>query len=327
MSGSNGFQTAVGVQPAPGVAGDFCNANPRATVDAGAGGIVAGSNGLTIGRFAWLSAQAVDGDNAPAIANNTPSAGADGSIANPSTGAPSGFVVREQQALITNFLDDASMAVPKGFQVSLFSEGGFWAKNDDTSQALPGNTVYANFADGKAQVSSKTAVVTGSIAAGAASVTGSITGNVLSVTVAGSAALVPGAVLSGSGVATGTRILSQLTGTTGGVGTYSVDIPEQSVASTTISASWGVLTVSAVSSGTLAAGQTLTGTGGGGVTAGTVITGFGTGTGLTGTYYVQTTQTVSSTTITAASNIATKFRVMSSALAGELMKISSHVLG
>lgn len=141
------------------------------------------------------------------------------------------------------------------------------------------------------------ASVTGSIAAGTASVTGSIAGNVLYVTAVSSGSLVPGAIISGTGVTGSTQITSQLSGTTGGVGTYAVNTA-QVTPSTAISATYGTLTVTAVSSGTLSVGQTLSGTG---VTASTQITGLGTGTGLAGTYYVQTTQTATSTTITASS--------------------------
>ena len=139
------------------------------------------------------------------------------------------------------------------------------------------------------------ASVTGSIAAGTGSVTGYIAGNVLYVTAVGSGSLHPGAVLSGTGVTSGTKISSQLSGTTNGIGTYAVT-ETQVVDSTTISASFGVLTVTAVSSGTLSPGQVLSGSG---VTANTTIFAYGTGEGLTGTYYVDLTQTASSTTITA----------------------------
>jgi hypothetical protein len=139
------------------------------------------------------------------------------------------------------------------------------------------------------------AVVTGSIAAATASVTGSIAGNVLTVSAVASGVLVPGAILSGTGVTAGTAITSQLSGTAGGVGTYAVSIA-QVVASETIAASYGTLTVTAVASGTLSVGQTLSGSG---VTAATRIMGLGTGQGLAGTYFVQTSQTAASGTVTA----------------------------
>lgn len=70
---------------------------------------------------------------------------------------------------------------------------------------------------------------------GIASVTASIAGTTLTVTVVGSGTLYPGSSISGTGVTAGTVILNQLTGTTGGVGTYTVN-NTQTVASTTITA-------------------------------------------------------------------------------------------
>ncbi len=135
---------------------------------------------------------------------------------------------------------------------------------------------------------------TAAIAPATASVTGSISGYILTVSAVASGTLVPGTVLSGTGVTANTRITSQLTGTAGGVGTYAVDT-SQTVASTAISGAYGTMTVSAVASGTLSVGQEVLGAG---VTAGTVITALGTGTGLTGTYIVNTSQTVISEAMT-----------------------------
>ena len=39
---ANGFQASVGTQPAPAVAGDFADHNPRVSAMAGPGGFVAG---------------------------------------------------------------------------------------------------------------------------------------------------------------------------------------------------------------------------------------------------------------------------------------------
>lgn len=313
---SGGFQTQVNTQPAPGVAGDFASANPRFTVDAGAGGLVAGLNGVTIARFAWASMSDLDSDNAASIVNNNGS------------GAPTGFVGRQQQGLITTYLADASMTIPEGFPVTLFNGGDFWAKNDGAAQALPGMKVYADLSTGKisfaATGSAATAALTGAIAAGTFSVTGSINGNVLTVTAVGSGTVEIGAAISGTNVASGTTVVSQLSGTAGGIGTYAVSIPGQSAASTTISGTYGTLTVSAVSSGIIEVGGAV---GGSGVTAGTVITALGTGTGGTGTYIVNNTQTVTSESLTSTTNVETKFYAMSSGAAGELVKISDHALG
>lgn len=140
------------------------------------------------------------------------------------------------------------------------------------------------------------ASVTASIAAGTPAVfVGTISNDVLTVTSMTSGVIEPGGVISGTGVTSSTQILAQLSGTTGGVGTYAVNIA-QAVASATITETFGVLNVTVVGSGTLSVGQTVTG---GTTAAGTVITALGTGTGLTGTYYVNLTQTVTSGTLTA----------------------------
>ena len=139
------------------------------------------------------------------------------------------------------------------------------------------------------------ATVTAAIAPGTASFSASIADDIMTVTNVTSGIIYPGAVLSGTGVTAGTQVADQLTGTTGGVGTYSVSIAHNLPNSTTVTASYGLMTVSAVASGTVSVGQTVTGTG---VTAGSTVTALGTGTGLTGTYIVQYTQTVASESMT-----------------------------
>ena len=314
----NGFQTRVNTQPAPGVAGDFASANMnKYSVLAGPGGIVAGAAGLYQARFAWLDWSRVDGDSAPALANNTGS------------GAPAGFVRRDQQALNTTYLSSASMLMPQGFPVTLFSEGDFWVVNDGAALAQPGMKAYANFADGKvtfaASGAASTAVVTGTVAASTFSATGSIAGNILTVSAVASGPIVAGATVSGTGVAAGTKIVSQLTGTAGGVGTYAVNIAEQTVASTSLSGTYGTLTVSAVTSGVLGVGDVLTA--GAGAVVGTVLTQFLTGTGGVGTYVVDNNTAVTSATtsiaLTFATNVETKWYCRSTGLPGEVVKMSS----
>lgn len=301
MSGS--FQSQVNANQAPGVEGDFASANPWFSLDAGPNQLVAGSGGLIVGRFAW-----VDPSGTYAVNNGT--------------GQPSGFVHRDQQGLITTYLQAYGMTVPEGFPVTLMAGGDFWAVCSSAAQI--GQKVYVNYATGLIRAAATGSPATGgsvtaSIAAApTTSVTGSIEDNVLTVTAVGSGALVPGATLSGSGVSTGTKVVVQLSGTTGGVGTYQVSIA-QTAASTTITAAYGVMTVTVVGSGAIAVGNVLSGTG---VTAGTFVTGFGTGTGGTGTYYVSASQTASSTTITATGDVETSWFITSTGAAGELVKIS-----
>jgi hypothetical protein len=122
-------------------------------------------------------------------------------------------------------------------------------------------------------------IVTGTIKPNTA--TGSISGTTMTVSAVGSGSvLAAGQSVAGTGVASGTTIVGQLSGTAGSTGTYQVSI-SQLVLSTALTMSGGGLTVSAVTSGALAVGQGLSGTG---VTSSTVIAALGTGTGGTGTY-------------------------------------------
>ncbi len=296
---------------APAVAGDFCSHNPRWSVNAGPGGLVAGVGGVTVGRFAWWDA-----------VNHT-------TVLNSGAGSPTGFVHREQQALITAYLSNASNVVPQGFGITLMSGGDFWVKNDGATEALVGQKAYADLATGKISFAATGAPTTGasvtaSIAASTGSFTGSISDNTLTITAVGSGVVVAGGTLSGTGVVSGTMVVAQLSGTAGGIGTYSVNIGEQTVASTTISETYGTMTVSAVGSGAISLNGVLSGTN---VVAGTAVTQFLTGTGGTGTYVVNNNTVVSSTTITETSTVETKWYAMSQGLAGELIKMSSHALG
>lgn len=316
------FPSQVGVQPAPAVAGDFASANPRFSLMAGPGALVAGPAGVTIGKFAWTSPSSVDADGAPAVVNSF------------GNGSVSGFVGRNQQGLIVTYLAASGMQIQAGFEMFLYNGGDFWAKNDGSAQALPGQKAFAKLADGSVLFAAAgsvpaSATVTGSIGPQTNAFTGSISGNVLAVTAVSAGTLVPGTTLTGTaGVATGTKITSQLSGTIGGVGTYALNIPEQTVPSGPITGTYGLLTVASVSSGTLGVGDVLSGTGGGGVTAGSAITQLGTGAGGTGTYIVDPTQTVAvGTVITAALAVETKWYAYSSGLAGELVKMSDHPPG
>jgi hypothetical protein len=312
------LQTSVNTLPAPAVAGDLDDSNPRIVDSSGPGGLVAGVNGVTIGRAAWWSASSTDPNGTPTIVNSF------------GAGPITGIVARRQEGLITAYLADSNFTLPPGFRVSLFSGGSFWVKNEGTTEALVGQNMFAAFANGAlsfaaAGAAFATASVTASIAASTFSTTGIVSGNLLTVTVVGSGTLVAGATIAGTGIATGTKIVSQLSGTAGGVGTYSLSIGEQvTTASETITGTYGTLTVTAVGSGTVGVGDVLSG---GTTAAGTTVTQLLTGTGGIGTYVVDPTQTVVSGTITAALGIQTKFVAMSSGLPGEIVKVTDQLLG
>jgi hypothetical protein len=228
------------------------------------------------------------------------------------------------------------MFVPPGFPISLMSAGDVWVVNSGANEVQPSMVAYANYANGLVTFAAGTSggatsatVATSAIApvttpAG----TGYIVGNVLTVVTSTGTALYPGTVLTGTGVATGTQIVSQISGTTGGVGSYNVDAPEQTAGSAsapiTFAGSYGLLTMGAAPSATFTPGDVLTGSG---VAPGTVLWQLLTGSGSGSTWVVSPAQTVASTTIANAVNIATKWVAMSYAAPGELVKMSSWPLG
>ena len=308
------FQGQVNINPTPGVAGDFASANPRIFLTAGPGGLKSDTNGVYIGRFAWI-------DPMTQLVNNS------------GLGVPDGFVANTLQGQITTWLDGASMLIPSGKPITLFSKGDFWALTSTVAQY--GQKVYANLGTGEISCgtsgtpSTGATSTAGSVAASTFSVTASIAQTydnlgqqnltVMTVTAVGSGTVVPGATISGTGVVSGTKVLKQLTGTTGGVGTYEVDL-SQNVTSTTVAGTYGTLTIGGTLTGTFAVGDVISGSG---VVAGTTITALGTGTGGAGTYIVNDNTVVASTAITAYATVETPFYVRSFANAGEVVKISS----
>lgn len=138
-----GFQTTVNQYPAPAQAGDFASANPRWSVLATQGTLVAGAGGAVVGRFAW--------------------ADANGNVTNAGTGAPTGFVHREMQALITQWLGAASITIPQGVQMTLMNEGDFWVTNTvtTTSIANPRLKAFASLTDGSVQFAAAGTTVAG----------------------------------------------------------------------------------------------------------------------------------------------------------------------
>ena len=124
-----GFQTTINVQPAPGIEGDFCSSNPRFSMLAGPGALVAGPNGVTVGRFAWADADGVV------------SAGGNGRI---------GFVHRSNISLIFPTAvtganawpgPQSGMLIPPGLEMSMLTSGDVWcrfASGATRSRSAPG---------------------------------------------------------------------------------------------------------------------------------------------------------------------------------------------
>lgn len=305
-----GFPNTVNLRQAPGVEGDFYGANPRRNVLAGEGQIVAGSN-VFAGRFAWL-------DPSGTLANCN------------GTGLPAGMVGRSQQGLITTFLSETTLQVMPGMGLTLYNGADLYVRNSGSTITKLGDKAYANYSTGLIRFGAANAPTAGasgsasSIAAGpTTTATGSITDTTMTLTGSIVGTFVAGGTISGTNVTSGTTIIRQLTGTTGGVGTYQVSVP-QTVPSTTITETYGVLTVGGTVTGTFAVGGILSGTN---VVAGTTITQFGTGTGGAGTYYVSNATVVASTAISETTDIETKWSAESVANPGELVKFSSSTYG
>lgn len=266
------FQTRVNLVQAPAVEGDFASANPRATTLAGPGALVAGPNGVYVGRFAWIDPDMVT-TNSFGDANN----------------APDGFVHRDQQALIENYLQEFSMLIPEGFSVTLHNAGDFWVRNAGPAALTKGAIVYAGFADGKAYSSAPAgASATGSLgstntaALGSTSTGTAVAGNPTQIALTAVTGVVtPGDAIAGVGVPAGIVVESQVSGTTGGAGTYQLS-GATTAAAATITTYGNTLVVSA-STGLISIGDTTAGITG--VPAGTTIASQVSGTaGGAGTY-------------------------------------------
>lgn len=275
MSGpiQNGFQGVVNNQPAPGEAGDFCSANPRAVVIAGPGQFSAPASGLIVGRFAWVNTDTGDVSQSYKV------------------GYQLGFLHRENNAIIVDFLSPATFKVLQGLPITLFSQGEFWAKF--AAGAQPGQKVWADPDSGEA-IAGSTAPNTASVTGDAGFVGngsigtsadghGSAAAGVLTITQAPTSGKYQvGDTLSGTGVGAGVTITAQLTGTPGGAGTYQLNPGATAFAAATdLKTVSNVLVVDAVTQGALEVGSVVTGAG---IAANSTVTAFDTGAGGVGTY-------------------------------------------
>ena len=299
-----GFQKQVNLTPAPAVAGDFASSNPRATVLAGPGGLVAGALGVTVGKFAW-----VDDDGVTVQSFGT------------ATKAPQGFVHREQQALIQQYLAESGMNIPQGFPVVLHNEGDFWAKLAGDNAATIGAAIYADYATGEVTA---VAASTGASATGAIGATFTASGVGTNLTVSAVTGLISVGDTLGTttGITAGTTILSQTSGTPGGAGVYVTSVAT-TISAATATSFGNVLNVSAVGSGTLAIGDPVSGTG---IPSGAVIASQVSGTtGGVGVYTLdqRATAYAASTAVTVVAGVLTSWKAQSVAAVGELVKIST----
>jgi hypothetical protein len=299
-SSGQGFPSQVNGVQAIGVEGDFAvPGNPFQSIKTpGGAAFIAGLLGAAVGAFAW--------------------ADADGVVVNYGTGLPTGFVHRAQQCVFNSYSEYASLVVPQGLPVTLMAAGDFYVRNAGSVSATVGMKVYALNASGLATFN-VTATPPTSASATAATLakivsastggalpttntcTASIALDVMTVTAVGAGSVLgAGQTITGTGIdpAAVVSILSQLTGTAGGVGTYKVSTSfPVAVASTTISMSGGGLTLTGGNTtGVFAIGHVISGTN---IPTGTTITGYGTATaGGAGTYTVDRPATTAATAST-----------------------------
>jgi hypothetical protein len=138
----SGFQKIVNYQQAPAVEGDFASANPRRSLIAGEGTLIAGAVAVIVGRFAY------------ALNSN-------GTVTNAKPGGASrlAFVHRNQPALNIIWLSESTMAVQPGLEMTLFAGGDFWCRF--AAGAAVGQKVFVVDADGTAVAGTAGATIAG----------------------------------------------------------------------------------------------------------------------------------------------------------------------
>lgn len=231
MTSPNGFQNVIRSQPGVAEAGDFADANVRATVIAGPGMFVAAAfpRSPIVGNFAYFD-QAGHSAYGAYYGETTTKVG---------------FVHREQNTVIVDFLAAQAVAIKQGLPVTGYDQGSFWGLF--AAGAAVGQKVFANYIDGSlyaaaAGTSTQTATSSATSLAntGVLTVGGSITGT-----------FHVGDVVTGAG-GLATAILSQLSGTAGGAGTYQTSQTGATIGSEAVVAKGSVETAFSVDSPALA---------------------------------------------------------------------------
>jgi hypothetical protein len=253
------FQSTVNNTQAPGVAGDFASTNPFSSVTAAPGALVAPAGGLVVGNFAWV--------------------GPLGQVSQSFvSGYALGFLGRNEQALITQFLGEATLVVPEGFMVTLFNGGDFWAHF--ANGATAGAAVFVDETTGAPQMQASNSF-TGEIGFTGTASLSSVTGNMTLATIT-SGIVTIGDVLSGTGVTTGTTVTGLVSGTPNTVGAvYSLSVAPTTESAEAVTTASDVLNITAVADGGLSVGDVISGSG---ITTGTSIASILTGSGGIGTY-------------------------------------------
>jgi hypothetical protein len=256
---NSGFQTIVNAQPAPAESGDFTGTNPRTIAIGGPGQFVAPSpNGLRVGSFCWVNTDtgAVSQSYVPGYQLAFCKRNNQAIIVNflaPATyqilqGLPLDLFTGGDFWTVfaggatpgqTVYADEGTGAALSGPSTTASFTGsigasftGVIATNVLTASAVTGLLTPGDLINGTSVVNAVLGAQLTGTPGGAGTytlvhadqtseaMTGSST--VLDVTAVASGVVGVGEVIVGSGITTGTRITGQLSGTAGGVGTYSL---------------------------------------------------------------------------------------------------------
>lgn len=140
-----GFQTGMNLYPPIGIEGGFASASNTHNVLGDTNQFVADTNGVIIGRFAWVDYAAFTA-----------------TVAKPAdlTNKAIGFVGRGSNYGVNfNVLSQASMVIPQGYGVTLFDRGDFWVKT--TTAAAIGQAVFASDTTGEIATGAAGATIAG----------------------------------------------------------------------------------------------------------------------------------------------------------------------
>ncbi|MFT8326706.1 hypothetical protein [Gluconobacter oxydans] len=142
-----GFPSKINYTWAKGFPGGIASSNPRRSAIPGPMGFIASAAGVTVAAFGWVQADGVTVLNKPIVSE-----------------APTGFVLRDQTALITAYLAESTMLLPSGFNVQLMTGGDYFAAA--STAATPGQAVYASTTDGTLQTAAAGTAPEGTLATG-----------------------------------------------------------------------------------------------------------------------------------------------------------------
>ena len=326
------FQQAVQLYPAPGVWGARASNNPTFTVDAGSGNFVAGTSGVTVGKFGW---QALTASTGVALVNSFA-----GVTSYPIV--PDGFVGNDHQALITVWLGQYGMVIPAGYPVTLYNRGDFWAKNVYAPCVL-NQKVFANVFSGDILGAATGAFPTNAVGS-AASVTATTTAGSYSmnITATGSGVVTVGQQISGPGLGVLPVYIDSLGTYNGTSGTVNLSLPATTastggtfttianvgiggcVCSSVSSTSSTTMTINTVTSGTIVPGQMVQAITS--VPVGTYVASIGTFNGTSGTIILSaaTTGTITAQACNFSAWIETPFYINSPGNVGDLVKIGTR---